>query len=185
MPTDKNKTKKCMNSVCKKQLEATKKKQEEFIKKFAQAKKDFETKMKHSNTLTKEELEEAKIEAAEFKRTENEIKRSKNKTYKNTQYAKAMKTCGNLYCNPGCKGTMFEPGKGLSKTFRKNVSKNFRIKGKPNPKIIALFEEERKSLFGNKDNILRDSFYEKFSENEVEKLKQTGFMSYCGRKPRT
>jgi hypothetical protein len=85
---------------------------------------------------------------------------------------KEMESCGDKYCNPECVGTIYEKGKGLSKSFLEKRKKFLKLLKKE-------FEENRKNIFGNKENVLNDSFYEKLSPKDVENLKKMGAISGC------
>jgi len=81
------------------------------------------------------------------------------------------KTDISIFCNPGCKGTLLEPGKKLSSEFYK--------KYKDSKEMIKILEEDRKKLFSNKDNVLNDNFYEKAPKNFVHEIKKKGGISLC------
>jgi len=69
-----------------------------------------------------------------------------------------MKTCKEIFCNIGCKNTMFEEGKTLSNGFMK--------KQKIDKDMKSIYENIRKKIFGNKSNVLKDNFYEKLSQKK-------------------
>jgi len=78
--------------------------------------------------------------------------------------------CIATWCNPGCKGTIFEDGKTITKErlripyqeeHRKNLSKT------------------RRKLFGKRVTVLQNDFYEKHSKKEIDKYKKMGAISGC------
>jgi hypothetical protein len=81
------------------------------------------------------------------------------------------KTDSNIFCNPGCKGTLLEPGNKLSSEFYK--------KYKDSKEMIKILEEDRNKLFSNKNNILLDNFYEKAPKKFVDEIKKKGGISLC------
>jgi hypothetical protein len=104
------------------------------------------------------------------------------KTYKSYQ-AKSRKAllkkipleCNMYYCNKTCKNTLFEAGRNKYPPLPKEYAKN--------KEMIALLtklrKQTKKELFGDKDNVLKDGFYEKLSPQKVKKLKQNGATSGC------
>jgi hypothetical protein len=75
------------------------------------------------------------------------------------------------FCNPNCEGTILEPGNKLSERYYADY--------KSNKKLIKLFEEERKKVFGNKANVLVDGFYENAPKKYLEEIKKQGAISLC------
>ena len=116
-----------------------------------------EIKSLENKTLTKEEqqlLNKLK------KRRKEQIKQSK-KQYK-------------LYnCNINCKNTLLEPG--LSNQIPKSMCKEYHN----NNKLIKIFNNQRKKIFGNKKNVLVDNFYEKTPDNIKNQLIKEGAISQC------
>ena len=92
----------------------------------------------------------------------------KSKTLKKQR----MKQCKELYCNVGCKNTIFEKGKGISKGFTKKIKR-------VDDNMKILFENERKKIFGSKTNVLKDNFYEKIPQQKVLEMKKKGAISGC------
>jgi hypothetical protein len=92
------------------------------------------------------------------------------------QRATLKKQCIQAYCNPGCKNNLFQNGK----TMPRAVYTTF--KGK-NPKARAFFKNlinsTRKSIFGNKTSVLKNSFYKKLSAKNVTRAKKQGALSGC------
>jgi hypothetical protein len=81
------------------------------------------------------------------------------------------KTETGIFCNPGCKGTLLEPGNKLSNTYLEEH--------KPSKEVLKLFGTYRKTVFGNKTNVLIDDFYEKAPKKMVDKIKKDGGISLC------
>uniref|UniRef100_A0A6C0E590 Uncharacterized protein n=1 Tax=viral metagenome TaxID=1070528 RepID=A0A6C0E590_9ZZZZ len=82
-----------------------------------------------------------------------------------------------LFCNPGCKGTFLEPGNKVSSEYLKQYNLN---PANPNDKkFIHDMEKKRKTLFGNKKNILIDNFYENASKKYLDAIKKEGAVSLC------
>jgi len=85
-----------------------------------------------------------------------------------TKYRKKeLKNCARIYCNEGCKNTLFDNSLNTMKYNSKN--RNFMM-------------DERKLLFGKQKTILKNSFYNKLSAKTIKKLKKEGAISGCVRK---
>jgi hypothetical protein len=76
-----------------------------------------------------------------------------------------------IYCNVGCKGTILEPGEKISSTLAE--------KYKDNKELLKFFENQRKNIFGEKTDVLKDNFYEKAPKKLVEEIKKDGAISLC------
>jgi hypothetical protein len=76
-----------------------------------------------------------------------------------------------IYCNVGCKGTILEPGEKISSTLAE--------KYKDSKELLKLFENQRKNIFGEKTDVLKDNFYEKAPKKLVEEIKKDGAISLC------
>ena len=79
-----------------------------------------------------------------------------------------MKQCKKGYCNPGCKGTIFQNGK----NFPKNVKA-------PTPMMLSIMKGMRNGIFKNKTSVLKNSFYEKLKKKNVTCAKKRGATSGC------
>ena len=75
------------------------------------------------------------------------------------------------FCNPNCEATILEPGNKLSERYYSDY--------KSNKKLIKLFEEQRKNIFGKKTNVLVDGFYENAPKKYIEEIKKDGAISLC------
>jgi hypothetical protein len=76
-----------------------------------------------------------------------------------------------IYCNVGCKGTILEPGEKISSTLAE--------KYKDSKELLKLFENQRKNIFGEKTDVLKDNFYKKAPKKLVEEIKKDGAISLC------
>jgi hypothetical protein len=75
------------------------------------------------------------------------------------------------FCNPNCEATILEPGNKLSERYYADY--------KSNKKLIKLFEEQRKKIFGKKTNVLVDGFYENAPKKYLDEIKKQGAISFC------
>ena len=109
----------------------------------------------------------------------NEIKQKMQSLLKNvesitTKQVKqgAVEGCLSSFCNPGCKGTMFEDGTKLP------MSVIQKIKDQPNSsQIIQALTKIRKDLFKGKKTVLNNDFYEGLKN--MEELRRQGAISGC------
>jgi hypothetical protein len=84
------------------------------------------------------------------------------------------------YNDSNCKGTIFEPGKNHDKIIENILGKKDIKKGTPLYKLTrSLLLPMRKDIFGKKDNVLVDNFYEGLSKSDVAQLKSKGATSGC------
>lgn len=81
--------------------------------------------------------------------------------------------CNRQHCNKSCKNTIFEAGKNKYPTI--DLAKNPELK----KLMLKLQKSTKKRLFGNKNDILKDNFYEKLSSAKVKQLKKEGAISGC------
>jgi hypothetical protein len=100
----------------------------------------------------------------------------KIKSTKFTQKEKkdSVKKCFKAYCNPTCKGTIFQDGK----EFPKNITLTSKKK-KIRDLAITMLKGFRKQMFGKKNSVLKDGFYEKLNSKTVKQLKKKGALSGC------
>jgi len=78
--------------------------------------------------------------------------------------------CMAISCNPGCKGTIFENGKSITKERLRIPYQEERRKN---------LSKQRRKLFGKRLTVLQNNFYEKYSKKEIEKYKKNGAISGC------
>jgi hypothetical protein len=100
----------------------------------------------------------------------NTKKRKLIKPLSNKTLKREKQLCANIFCNPECKGTIFQDDEvkyndELNKTYKKQkYLKNMLI-------------QARKKLFLNRKTILEDNFYYKLKNKK--QLKQKGALSGC------
>ena len=96
--------------------------------------------------------------------------------------------CQSGYCNPGCKGTVFEDGgEELSNEAKQKIEqpvdadKHLNRKQKKIVKGLALSmsSKMRKSLFQGRKTVLKNDFYYKIPNKTVSEAKQKGALSGC------
>ncbi len=134
----------------------------ECIKRFCPT---FKAKtLKLFDKLIKKENKTKKINAKEMKFIQNIVNKMISK-----------EVCEQKYCNPGCKGTIYEAGKSVPKSLIDKYKKNKKL----GQIMIPLLTLRRKRVFGNKTNVLRNGFYEKWPPAEVKKAKNSGAISAC------
>ena len=81
------------------------------------------------------------------------------------------KLCKDSFCNPTCKGTIFQNEK-----FPKELEEKF-IKEKDGKITIEYLKELRKKIFKDKKSIIKDGFYTEFKD--TQKIKKKGAISAC------
>jgi hypothetical protein len=98
------------------------------------------------------------------------VKRTKKKTFSISKKEKAIieKICSNTYCNPGCKGTIYQ-----NNSFPKELEKKY------SKKLINKLKKNRKELFKKKKSVLVNNFYKDLKNTTVKKLKKKGAISGC------
>lgn len=102
-----------------------------------------------------------------------------NQTKRKKTYMKYVKKipreCNMYYCNKTCKNTLLEAGRNKYPPLPKEVTLNKELKAL----LTKLQKQTKKELFGDKNNVLKDGFYEKLSLPKVKRLKQNGATSGC------
>ena len=88
---------------------------------------------------------------------------------------KIPRECNMYYCNKTCKNTLFEAGRNKYPPLPKEITSNKELK----VLLTKLQKQTKQEIFGDKDNVLKDGFYEKLSPAKVKKLKQNGATSGC------
>ena len=91
---------------------------------------------------------------------------------------KRMEDYRKTMCNPTCKGTLFESGEPtkLSSSFLKELKKTSKTKDAIDYSLTL-----RKEIFGKKNTVLKNGFYEKLDAETVKNLKKKGAISGCYR----
>ena len=90
---------------------------------------------------------------------------------------KIPRECNMYYCNKTCKNTLFEAGRNKYPPLPKEITSNKELK----VLLTNLQKQTKQEMFGDKDNVLKDGFYEKLSPQKVKRLKQNGATSGCVR----
>ena len=111
-----------------------------------------------------------------FANSPKEMKEKLNNIQKFTKPDKKMERISDIvltksYCNPGCKNTILEPGEKLPPYYYEQFGKD--------KELIKIFEEQRKKIFGNKTDVLKENFYEKAPKRYVNEIKKDGAISLC------
>ena len=81
---------------------------------------------------------------------------------------KIQHTLKNIYCNPGCKGTIYQ-----NNSFPKELEKKY------SKKLIDKLKKKRKELFKGNKSVLVNNFYKDLKNKTVKKLKKKGAISGC------
>ena len=83
----------------------------------------------------------------------------------------SKKRCKTAYCNPSCKGTIFQ-----NNEFPKELEKKYSNK-KDGKLTIDFLKKMRNEVFDGKKTIIKDGFYNKLKN--IKKLKKDGAISGC------
>ncbi len=104
------------------------------------------------------------------------INKQKGKTFKYTKKQKKEleKTCKLHYCNPTCKGTIFQKGKDMP-----TLEETKHLKGKNKNFMNKFSRNMRKNIFKGKTNVLKDGFYERLPSKTRKLIQQKGALSGC------
>ncbi len=136
---------------------------------MAKTRKNVKGCVKRVCPYVSKQLEKQKIDALKNIKNKNE-KAFLEAFVKSIKYTDEL--CAKEYCNPGCKATILEPGKNLSKNY---------IKGMKFPMLANTVRKLRKGIFGKKTNVLVNDFYEGLPAANVKKYKNHGAISGCTR----
>jgi hypothetical protein len=82
------------------------------------------------------------------------------------------KQCERIYCNPTCKDTMFQSGRHLPTRLDKELRNS-------SPATAKVVKQMRREMFGKKTNVLRDGFYERLPDKDVNNVRAKGAQSGC------
>jgi hypothetical protein len=163
----------CVDKLCKKHVKTYRKKTDKWINKFLKETpkqlKAVRDKLKNSNRLTKKERDKLIFREEFYKTLLNGPKLTKEGKEKMDKLK--LDTCVKDYCNPTCKDTMYESGKELSEGY----IKKYKMSGKTK----KIWSNNRKRIFNDKTNVLKDGFYEKLSTSDINKMKKMGAVSGC------
>jgi hypothetical protein len=133
-----------------------------FCKKYVEDAKDI------METIIKRIIKKHKINKLNKKAQEEAINKIKKSMQKSMNYNNLKESCKTAFCNPGCKGTIFQ-----NNEFPKELEK----KHKKNKELIVLLKKMRDGLFQDKKTILKNDFYIKIKN--PKKLKKDGAISGC------
>lgn len=153
--------KNCENKFCKEHMKRNIKNLKEMAKFFRD--KIIKAKPNDKFMGIKIDDEMKKKEEIDFKKS---LEKFKSKKFKEN----IIKECKETYCNPGCKGTIYQNG-----TFPKELMNKY--KNTNQEFMIKLLKSIRKSLFKDKKTVLKNDFFEKLSS--ASKLKKKGAISGC------
>ncbi len=116
---------------------------------------------------------------AKMKADLEKIKKKLNKpTTKDKE--RLVKTLTNAYCNPGCKGTLFQEDGFDAETFvKENICKKDPTCDAKN--FVKLFKNQRKTFTKNRKRILTDDsfFYAFVNKTKKARLIKDGALSGC------
>lgn len=120
---------------------------------------------------------EKRLELKEIKKFhEKSIRQWKNKTMRKKKEKKMghmmFGICKQNYCNPGCKNTLFESGKELSKGFRRKTRKF-------GNHLRQDLENTYREVHAVRENVLQDGFYEELPKKSVANMRKKGAVSGC------
>jgi hypothetical protein len=82
-----------------------------------------------------------------------------------------MKDCAQKFCNPECKGTIFET--------RKDLSPELKAEYKKYPAFINVLRIRKKELFKGRKTVLKDGFYYKMKPKTRKASEKKGAISGC------
>ena len=158
----------CLDTKCKLWLMDAKKKENQLINYYEKEVKKLRMSRKKCKNERCQRVDRLIKQKSQF------IKSLKHPPKKEMNSTKKMEldNCKKVYCNPGCKDTIWEDGEpdtlpvGLRKQLRHKVLIDFNIR-------------KRKDMFGTRKSVLKDGFYEGFSATTVKKMKREGAISGC------
>ncbi len=134
--------------------------------------------LRRQNALAKKV--EEKINAYLKKKGVNVTKKKETKIKLSAQDRKLLhKQCMKGYCNPDCKGTLFEDGKGLPKELIDDFKEQYPNNPKMVKAMVAMANITRKQIFGKDKSVLKNSFYKKLTRKNVQSAKKDGALSGC------
>jgi len=138
-----------------------------------QREKKFEKELEERKTKMKEYIKANPNtpNAKYFKKTLKNMNVKKLKKKRIEEYRKTM-------CNPTCKGTLFESGEPtkLPSSFVKELKKVSKTKDAQEYQLAL-----RKEIFGKKNTVLKNGFYEKLDAEPVKNIKKKDSISGCYR----
>lgn len=120
------------------------------------------------------ELKKAKTDEEKEKLlTRRRFLKADSRPFNKTEKKQQNKIFEKMFCNPGCKETIFEEDFDSEKYVRQTCKKN--CKG-----LQTFYKNFRKTLMKGKKTMLdKDSFYDAYNKKRKEKLKKEGALSGC------
>jgi hypothetical protein len=82
------------------------------------------------------------------------------------------KQCEKIYCNPTCKETMFQSGHGIPPRLENELRQT-------SDATANVIKQMRRKMFGKRTNVLRNGFYERLRDKDVDKARANGAQSGC------
>jgi hypothetical protein len=152
-----NKLEKCESDFCKKHVNSELK----FLKNT-------------TNELIKSKIFDEK--------TKEKFKLNMESKLKNNKYISEMtEDCKKTFCNPGCKGTIFQNGdftKELEEELKKKIKGKYdKISNEDIIKMIESIKKIRNGIFKDKKSVLKHDFYIKLKHKDD--IKKKGALSGC------
>jgi len=134
-------------------------------------KKKLDTLEKKKNKTVQEE-ETLKIGKNNYNKMVKEIRQKlKDKKEIQKRIQNNIKDCAQKFCNPECKGTLFETRIDLSPELQK--------KYKSMPELLTSYRNMKKELFKGRKTVLKDGFYYKMKSKTRKALEKKGAISGC------
>lgn len=134
-------------------------------------KKRLETLEKKKNKSAEEEKELVERKR-KFDQMVKEIRQKlKDKKEIQKRIKQNIEGCSERYCNPECKGTLYETREDLAPELQK--------KYKAMPELITSYKNLKKELFKGRKTVLKDGFYYKMKPKSRKALEKKGAISGC------
>lgn len=132
--------------------------------------KDYTKKIIDKSTKMKNKM----IESVEMKPSEKKMIDTVFKSTIKTLTKEIPKKCSTAFCNPSCKGTVFQDGTKFPEELKEKI-----LKEKDGNVILDMLIAMRKSLFKDKKSIIKNGFYKKLKQSDIKQLKKNGALSGC------
>jgi len=134
-------------------------------------KKKLDTLAKKKNKTVQEE-EELVERKQKYDKMVKEIRQKlKDKKEIQKRVKSNMKDCAQKFCNPECKGTIFET--------RDDLSPELKAEYKDFPGFINVLKIRKKELFKGRKTVLKDGFYYKMKPKTRKASEKKGAISGC------
>jgi hypothetical protein len=122
--------------------------------------------------LTLQKVKNKDLSETQKKKIHSGVKKIKNKLESQKFKKDTMKQCKISFCNPTCKGTIFQNNK-----FPNELINKYKKEKKSGEMALKYLKNMRKDLFKGKKTVLKNGFYEKL--HGINKLKKKGAISGC------